>query len=40
MDSGHIIEQGTHAELLAADGHYAQMWRLQQREESRAAVAV
>lgn len=32
MDAGHIIEQGTHAELLAADGHYAQMWRLQQRE--------
>ncbi len=32
MDAGHIIEQGTHAELLGADGHYAQMWRLQQRE--------
>ena len=37
MDAGRIIEQGTHAELLAADGHYAQMWRLQQREQSRVA---
>ena len=34
MDSGRIVERGTHAELLASDGHYAQMWRLQQRERS------
>lgn len=32
MDDGHIIERGRHAELLAANGHYAAMWRLQQRE--------
>ena len=39
MDAGHIIEQGTHAELLAAEGHYAQMWRLQQREAKQQDVA-
>ncbi|MBE5314604.1 MAG: ABC transporter ATP-binding protein/permease [Xanthomonadales bacterium] len=39
MDAGHIIEQGTHAELLAADGHYAQMWRLQQREAAQEDTA-
>ncbi|MES1947237.1 ABC transporter ATP-binding protein [Salinisphaera sp. C84B14] len=32
MDDGRIIERGRHAELLAANGHYAAMWRLQQRE--------
>jgi ATP-binding cassette, subfamily B, heavy metal transporter len=31
MDTGRIIERGSHAELLAAEGHYAQMWRLQQQ---------
>jgi len=30
MDKGRIIERGTHPQLLAADGRYAQMWRLQQ----------
>ncbi len=33
MDSGRIIERGTHRELLALDGQYAQMWALQQQEE-------
>ena len=32
MDAGRIIERGSHAQLLARQGHYAQMWRLQQRE--------
>jgi len=33
MDAGRIIERGTHAELLAADGRYATMWSLQQSSE-------
>jgi ATP-binding cassette, subfamily B, heavy metal transporter len=33
MDAGHIIERGTHAALLAANGRYAQMWALQQSSE-------
>ena len=32
LDSGRIIERGPHAELLAANGHYARMWALQQQE--------
>ncbi|MDO9236829.1 MAG: ABC transporter ATP-binding protein/permease [Aquabacterium sp.] len=30
MELGRIIERGTHPQLLAAEGRYAQMWRLQQ----------
>ena len=30
MDTGHIIERGTHPQLLARGGRYAQMWALQQ----------
>jgi ATP-binding cassette subfamily B protein len=33
MSNGRIIEHGIHQELLAADGAYAHMWRLQQQEE-------
>ncbi len=33
MDKGHIIERGTHRELLMRQGVYAQMWALQQQEE-------
>ncbi len=29
MDHGTIIEQGTHAELLAAGGAYAELYRSQ-----------
>ena len=27
LDGGQIVEQGTHAELLSAGGHYARLWR-------------
>ncbi len=30
MDAGRILERGTHAQLLAQGGRYAQMWALQQ----------
>jgi len=30
MELGRIIERGTHPVLLAMNGRYAQMWRLQQ----------
>ncbi len=30
LDAGHIVERGTHPQLLAAQGRYAQMWALQQ----------
>ncbi|MES2977131.1 MAG: ABC transporter ATP-binding protein/permease [Pseudomonadota bacterium] len=31
MDQGRIIERGSHASLLAAQGRYAEMWALQQQ---------
>ncbi|MGI9153136.1 MAG: ABCB family ABC transporter ATP-binding protein/permease, partial [Rubrivivax sp.] len=30
LDAGRVVERGPHAELLALDGRYARMWRLQQ----------
>jgi len=41
LDRGAIVERGTHLALLAADGVYARMWRLQQdqmRDEAAEAV--
>ena len=32
LENGHIIERGTHDELLALNGWYAEMWHLQQLE--------
>jgi len=33
LEAGRIIERGTHADLLAMQGRYAQMWALQQSAE-------
>ncbi len=35
MDTGRIIEHGTHNELIDMDGNYANMWRLQQEQRER-----
>ncbi|TFZ05239.1 ABC transporter ATP-binding protein/permease [Ramlibacter henchirensis] len=37
MDAGRIIERGTHQQLLARGGRYAQMWQLQQQSGEDAA---
>ena len=34
MQSGEIIERGTHTQLLTANGAYTRMWNLQQQEEA------
>ena len=34
MEAGNIAEQGTHAELLTADGTYAELWNAQQSLEN------
>ncbi len=36
LDTGHIVERGRHEALLALDGHYARMWRLQQEQQGEA----
>jgi hypothetical protein len=33
LDAGRIVERGNHWDLLAANGTYARMWRLQQDED-------
>ena len=35
LDAGHIVERGTHAQLLLAEGRYAQMWALQQSQDDK-----
>ncbi|TAK90805.1 MAG: ABC transporter ATP-binding protein/permease [Burkholderiaceae bacterium] len=35
LEHGRIVEQGTHAELLARGGLYAQSWAIQQREKQQ-----
>ena len=33
LEHGTVLERGTHAQLLAANGRYAQMWALQQQSD-------
>ena len=33
LKNGELAEQGTHDELLAAEGEYARMWQLQQKQQ-------
>jgi ATP-binding cassette subfamily B protein len=33
LDDGRITEQGTHPQLLAEKGLYAQMWQQQKKEQ-------
>jgi ATP-binding cassette subfamily B protein len=37
LDRGRVVERGSHSQLLAEDGHYAALWRLQQEERLSAA---
>ena len=39
LDRGRIVERGTHGELLARGGAYAQMWALQQQEDAERETA-
>jgi len=36
MEAGKILESGSHAELLAADGHYARLYKLQFSDATKA----
>ncbi len=35
LEAGRIIERGTHNDLLARGGRYAEMWALQQQSGER-----
>jgi ATP-binding cassette subfamily B protein len=39
MDQGRIVEQGAHRALLDLNGHYAALWRLQQKERHSESFA-
>ena len=40
LHEGQVVEEGTHTALLAKDGHYAALWRAQQRRGDTLASSV
>jgi len=40
LDQGRIVERGTFRDLIAADGKFAEMWRLQQEQQAAAEDAI
>jgi ATP-binding cassette subfamily B protein len=38
LDHGEVVEQGDHAGLLAQDGRYAELWRIQQQKRKPAVL--
>jgi ABC-type multidrug transport system fused ATPase/permease subunit len=39
LDQGRLVEEGTHSALLAREGHYARLWRLQAGAPASSATA-
>jgi ATP-binding cassette, subfamily B, heavy metal transporter len=39
LDTGRVVERGTHAKLLERRGLYAEMWTRQQAEKEDESVA-
>ena len=40
MEAGRIVERGSFRELMAMDGRFAEMWNLQQQEETQESPAI